>query len=175
MPTRRQFIGGVAGAAAWAAVPGKDEISLAAWSINRSFFVNHRWVQHRGMTFALEEAYHSLLMVGRHPTAVVSLAVPPHLVDVNVHPTKQEVRFVHDRDIPRMLGATVRAALLGNATAAAVPLVSLPSAFSGGNRDFARGLKRWVARREINHQARFVIETDRHCARPRQSPLPSVY
>src|SRR5438045_437531 len=36
MHTRRQFIGGVAGAAAWAAVPGKDEISLAAWSINRS-------------------------------------------------------------------------------------------------------------------------------------------
>ena len=43
MHTRREFIGGVAGAAAWAAVPGKDEISLAAWSINRSFFVNHRW------------------------------------------------------------------------------------------------------------------------------------
>lgn len=43
MHTRRQFIGGVAGAAAWAAVPGKDEISLAAWSINRSFFVSHRW------------------------------------------------------------------------------------------------------------------------------------
>jgi hypothetical protein len=43
MHTRRQFIGGVAGAAAWAAVPGKDEISLAAWSINRSFFVHHRW------------------------------------------------------------------------------------------------------------------------------------
>ena len=43
MHTRRQFLGGVAGAAAWAAVPGRDEISLAAWSINRSFFVNHRW------------------------------------------------------------------------------------------------------------------------------------
>ncbi|MHB8647139.1 MAG: DNA mismatch repair endonuclease MutL [Thermomicrobiales bacterium] len=103
------------------------------------FFVNSRWVQHRSMLFALEEAYHSLLMVGRHPTAVVSLVVPPHLVDVNVHPTKQEVRFVHDRDITRMLGATVRAALLGNATAAAVPLVNLPSVFSGGTRDFGRG------------------------------------
>ncbi|MCA1670352.1 MAG: DNA mismatch repair endonuclease MutL [Thermomicrobia bacterium] len=102
------------------------------------FFVNGRWVQHRGMTFALEEAYHSLLMVGRHPTAVVSLVVPPHLVDVNVHPTKQEVRFVHDRDISRLLGATVRAALLGNATEAAVPLVNLPAVFSGGSRDLER-------------------------------------
>src|SRR5579864_5928698 len=41
--TRRKFIGGLTGAAAWALVPGKDEISLAAWSINRSFFQNHRW------------------------------------------------------------------------------------------------------------------------------------
>lgn len=102
------------------------------------FYVNRRWVQHRGMLFALEEAYHSLLMVGRHPTAVVSLTVPPHLVDVNVHPTKQEVRFVNDRDVTRMIGAAARGALLGNATAAAVPLVSLPSVFSSGGRDYAR-------------------------------------
>jgi DNA mismatch repair protein MutL len=95
------------------------------------FFVNGRWVQHRSMLYALEEAYHSLLMVGRHPSAVVSVTVPPHMVDVNVHPTKQEVRFLHDRDVTRALGASVRAALLGNATSAAVPLVSLPSAYSG--------------------------------------------
>jgi DNA mismatch repair protein MutL len=91
------------------------------------FFVNGRWVQHRGMMYALEEAYHSLLMVGRHPSAVVAATVPPHMVDVNVHPTKQEVRFLHDRDVTRALGASVRAALLGNATQHAVPLVSLPS------------------------------------------------
>jgi DNA mismatch repair protein MutL len=95
------------------------------------FFVNGRWVQHRSMMYALEEAYHSLLMVGRHPSAVVAVTVPPHMVDVNVHPTKQEVRFLHDRDVTRALGASVRAALLGNATNAAVPLVNLPSAFSG--------------------------------------------
>ena len=93
-------------------------------------FVNGRWVQHRGMTYALEEAYHSLLMVGRHPSAVVRVDVPPHLVDVNVHPTKQEVRFVHERDVTRLVGASVRGAVLGQTQAAAVPLVSLPSAFS---------------------------------------------
>ena len=57
------------------------------------------------MMYALEEAYHSLLMVGRHPSAVVNVTVPPHMVDVNVHPTKQEVRFLHDRDVTRALGA----------------------------------------------------------------------
>ncbi len=70
------------------------------------FFVNGRWVQHRGMMYALEEAYHSLLMVGRHPSAVINVTVPPHMVDVNVHPTKQEVRFLHDRDVTRALGAS---------------------------------------------------------------------
>ncbi len=93
-------------------------------------FVNGRWVTHRGMIYALEEAYHSLLMVGRHPSAVVQVAVPPHLVDVNVHPTKQEVRFVHDRDVTRLVGASVRSAVLGHTQESAVPLVSLPSAFS---------------------------------------------
>lgn len=93
-------------------------------------FVNGRWVAHRGMTYALEEAYHSLLMVGRHPSAVVRVTVPPHLVDVNVHPTKQEVRFVHDRDVTRLVGASVRSAVLGHTQESAVPIVSLPSAFS---------------------------------------------
>ncbi len=94
------------------------------------FFVNGRWVQHRGMMYALEEAYHSLLMVGRHPLAVVSLGIAPHLVDVNVHPTKQEVRFVSERDVNRLVGVAVREALLGTASTAVVPLVSLPSAFT---------------------------------------------
>ena len=154
------------------------------------FFVNNRWVQHRGMTFALEEAYHSLLMVGRHPTAVVSLAVPPHLVDVNVHPTKQEVRFVHDRDIARMLGATVRGALLGNATTQAVPLVSLPSAFSGTGRDVSRHTPPFPASRshaptdasptwsQLTHEREMSVESDTaapaHAEQPMAVALPSA-
>jgi len=95
-------------------------------------FVNGRWVQHKGSLFALEEAYHSLLMVGRHPSAVVRFDVPPRLVDVNVHPTKQEVRFVYEREIARAVGAAARAAVLGTTHATAVPLVSLPNAFTAG-------------------------------------------
>jgi len=94
------------------------------------FFVNGRWVQHKGSLFALEEAYHSLLMVGRHPSAVVRFDVPPRLVDVNVHPTKQEVRFVYEREVSRAVGAAARAAVLGTTHATAVPLVSLPNAFT---------------------------------------------
>ncbi len=110
------------------------------------FFVNGRWIEHRGMAFALEEAYHSLLMVGRHPSAVLHITVPPHLVDVNVHPTKKEVRFVHEREVTRIIGASVRGAVLGNTQPAAVPLVSLPVDFGVRRSEFGeRGQRSWVS------------------------------
>ncbi len=55
-----------------------------------TFFVNGRWVKDIALTTALVQAYHSMLMVGRFPTAVIFLEIQPELVDVNVHPTKSE-------------------------------------------------------------------------------------
>jgi len=77
-----------------------------------SFFVNRRWVQSRMLTYALEEAYHGLLMTGRHPVAVINIAMPPQEVDVNVHPAKSEVKFRHEREIFGVLQKAVRATLL---------------------------------------------------------------
>jgi DNA mismatch repair protein MutL len=58
-----------------------------------TFFINGRWVQDTPLTSALLQAYHTLLMVGRYPLAVLFIEVPPDEVDVNVHPAKAEVRF----------------------------------------------------------------------------------
>jgi DNA mismatch repair protein MutL len=58
-----------------------------------TFFVNGRWVQDSSLNAALLQAYHTLLMVGRYPLAVLFLEEPPSEVDVNVHPAKTEVRF----------------------------------------------------------------------------------
>ena len=62
-----------------------------------TFFVNGRPVQDPTLTTALLQAYHNLLMVGRFPLAVLFLVIPSESIDVNVHPTKAEVRF-RDRD-----------------------------------------------------------------------------
>jgi DNA mismatch repair protein MutL len=62
-----------------------------------TFFVNGRWVHDAALTTALVQAYHTQLMVGRYPLAVLFLDLPPEMVDVNVHPAKAEVRF-RDRD-----------------------------------------------------------------------------
>jgi DNA mismatch repair protein MutL len=101
-----------------AAVPG---VSARGWigapTVTRShrqgivLFVNGRWIQSRPMTYALEEAYHSLLLVGRHPVAMVEVLVDPGLVDVNVHPTKAEVKFVDERAACRAVQRATHAAL----------------------------------------------------------------
>ncbi|HLL80061.1 MAG TPA: DNA mismatch repair endonuclease MutL, partial [Ktedonobacteraceae bacterium] len=57
-----------------------------------SFFVNRRWVMSRMLSSAVEEAYSSLLLTGRHPIAVVNITVDPTQIDVNVHPAKTEIR-----------------------------------------------------------------------------------
>lgn len=115
-----------------------------------TLFVNGRWVQNRAIGFALEEAYHSLLMIGRHPLAAVDVRLPPEQVDVNVHPTKSEVRFLDERAVGRALSRTARAALLqfgpaaipgfalgGHATLFAAP--ELQSRFAARNDSWRSG------------------------------------
>ncbi len=77
-----------------------------------SLFINNRWVQHRAVGVAIEEAYRGLLMEGRFPIAVVFLDVPPGEVDVNVHPNKREVRLSHEGDAFSSVQHAVRDALL---------------------------------------------------------------
>jgi DNA mismatch repair protein MutL len=71
-------------------------------------FVNGRWIRDRSLGHALQEAYRGLLMVGRHCVAFLFLELPPDLVDVNVHPTKAEVRFRDAQALYHLVLSTVR-------------------------------------------------------------------
>ncbi|MCA9028163.1 MAG: DNA mismatch repair endonuclease MutL [Planctomycetaceae bacterium] len=76
-------------------------------------FLNGRWIQDRSLQHALSEAFRGLLMVGRHPIAFLFLELSPDEVDVNVHPTKSEVRFRDAQQLYRLLLSTVRNRFLG--------------------------------------------------------------
>lgn len=78
----------------------------------QSFFVNRRLVRHRVLSRALDDAYRTLTPEGRHPIAAIFLSVPPHSVDVNVHPTKAEVKFAHEGEVYHAVLNAVRQALL---------------------------------------------------------------
>jgi DNA mismatch repair protein MutL len=92
-------------------------------SVNRSgkgylsFFVNKRWVNSRLLTFAVEEAYHGLLMQGRHPVAVIDLEISPEYIDANVHPSKIEVKFADEHIVFSAVQRAVRRTLLESAAA----------------------------------------------------------
>ncbi|RMF23193.1 MAG: DNA mismatch repair endonuclease MutL [Deltaproteobacteria bacterium] len=90
-------------------------ISLAGTSYGSarrmSMFVNGRWVHDRLLFRAVMEAYRTYLMRGRYPAAVVFLEVDPKILDVNVHPTKREVRFSDGAAVERFVIEAIREAL----------------------------------------------------------------
>jgi DNA mismatch repair protein MutL len=75
-------------------------------------FLNGRWIQDRSLQHALGEAYRGLLMTGRYPVAFLFLELAPDLVDVNVHPTKAEVRFRDTQPLYRLLLSAIRTRFL---------------------------------------------------------------
>jgi DNA mismatch repair protein MutL len=83
-----------------------------------SLIVNARWIQSRRLAYAVEEAYRGMLMVGRFPITVLHLRLPFEEVDVNVHPTKAEVRFRDESSVFGAVQRAVRAALLESAPVA---------------------------------------------------------
>jgi DNA mismatch repair protein MutL len=76
--------------------------------------VNRRPVQNRTLSYAVVEAYGSLVPIGRQPVAVVDLRVPPDEVDFNVHPSKLEVKLLRERAVYAAIQRALRAALAGS-------------------------------------------------------------
>jgi len=77
---------------------GKSELNRP----NRSFqifFVNGRCVMHKSFHVALSEAYKGQIMTGRFPVCILHLNIDPQLCDVNVHPSKAEIKFANDKPV----------------------------------------------------------------------------
>jgi DNA mismatch repair protein MutL len=77
-------------------------------------FLNGRFIRDRSLQHALSEAYRGLLMTGRYPISFLRLEMPPQLVDVNVHPTKMEVKFRDGGRIYNQLLSTIRTRFLNS-------------------------------------------------------------
>lgn len=91
---------------------GGPAISRAART-HQHFIVNGRFVRSQILRYPLEEAYRNLLTSGRHPVAVIYVDLDSSEVDVNVHPTKLEVRFSHEREVRAAVYRAVSQALKG--------------------------------------------------------------
>ena len=91
-------------------------------------FVNRRPVENRGLNFALTEGYHTALMKGRFPVCCLFLEIDPGEVDVNIHPSKREVKFRHEGNVRRLVAEAVRETLLRYHTPAAGARPVVPAA-----------------------------------------------
>jgi len=87
---------------------------------DQMFVVNGRFVSDRGLSFVLSSAYRGMLRPGSFPLALVQIELPPQLVDVNVHPRKEEVRFAQVRQVQDAVAAALQKAL--SSQAVVVPL-----------------------------------------------------
>ena len=112
-------------------------------------FLNGRWIRDRSLGHALQEGYRGLLMTGRYAVAFLFLELPPDQVDVNVHPTKAEVRFRDGQALYSLVLATVRDRLRAGESDAALQTGQLqPMGGPSGAKYlcFSRGPPRFLAR-----------------------------
>ncbi len=98
---------------------------------NQIFLVNGRCIRSKTLTAALEEGYRNQMMVGRFPSCVLHLHLPEHLVDVNVHPAKTEVRFLREKEIFECVCYGVQGALARASGRVELSLGKTPAAQPG--------------------------------------------
>ena len=100
----------------------REDIKISGYTANReahrgsraeiTTLVNGRWIRDSDLAYAVEQAYDKTLPPHRHPISVIDIEIPGHLVDINAHPTKQEVRFKNSNKVFGAVRQAVEQALL---------------------------------------------------------------
>src|SRR5829696_6386432 len=94
----------------YAALPSITEGSRSSQTVS----VNGRWVKAEGLTKGIDDAYRGTVPAGRYPPVALCVEVDPRQVDVNVHPTKQLVRFSDEKEVRLAISEAVRNAIEGS-------------------------------------------------------------
>ncbi|MBN3271850.1 MLH1 protein, partial [Polyodon spathula] len=95
----------------------KGYVSNANYSVKKCIFllfINHRLVESSALKKAIETVYAAYLPKNMHPFLYLSLEIAPHNIDVNVHPTKHEVHFLHEDSIVESVQKHIESKLLGS-------------------------------------------------------------
>ena len=150
---------------------------------NRSaqyFFVNGRPIRSRALSTALEQAYRNSAMIGKFPACVLYIALPNGLVDVNVHPTKAEVRFAKEKTVfdavyyGTLSALGVRPPQTMTAEPAAAKTVAeagVPTAKSEPKKDFFRSMDAKEFRESLSHWEKGGAPEKHPKAEPRSSAI----
>ncbi|TES50128.1 DNA mismatch repair endonuclease MutL [Halalkalibacterium halodurans] len=87
----------------------KPEVTRASRQY-MSLLVNGRYIRNVALSKAIQQGFHTLLPIGRYPIAIVNIELDPQLIDVNVHPSKLEVRVSKEEELCRLVTETIERA-----------------------------------------------------------------
>lgn len=105
--TEVTYADGAARVSGFVAKPGFTRSSRS----DQRVFVNSRPISNKQINFAIRDAYHTLVMKGRFPPILLFVEVATDMVDINVHPSKREVRFRDGRGVSQAVASAIRQAL----------------------------------------------------------------
>ncbi|MBT2570155.1 DNA mismatch repair endonuclease MutL [Planococcus sp. ISL-110] len=88
-----------------------------------SLFVNGRWVKHYAIANTVHKAYHTFLPLERQPIVVLNIKGDPYLTDVNVHPSKQQIRLSKEKELMALIHETIRQTI---STVVRAPIIDKP-------------------------------------------------
>uniref|UniRef100_A0A667XHY9 DNA mismatch repair protein MLH1 n=1 Tax=Myripristis murdjan TaxID=586833 RepID=A0A667XHY9_9TELE len=160
----------------------KGYVSNANYSVKKCIlilFINHRLVESSALKKAIETVYAAYLPKNTHPFLYLSLEIAPHNIDVNVHPTKHEVHFLHEDCIIESVQKHVESKLLGsNSSRTYFTQTLLPglSVSAGGEVKSSCGSTAESAERVYAHQ---MVRTDSRAQKldaflqPKERPPPN--
>lgn len=92
-------------------VVGNSRIEMP-YRKNEIFFVNNRSVENEILSNGVEQAFKGALKIGKFPFAILNLEISPQLIDMNIHPTKKEIKFQNEEDVFKIVYQAVKEALL---------------------------------------------------------------
>lgn len=89
---------------------GKEEIAKGSRN-HQSIFVNSRYIKNKTIIAAVENAFKSFSVINKFPFVVIFIDLPPELVDVNIHPTKAEIKFNDERAVFKVIFDSIHSVL----------------------------------------------------------------
>jgi DNA mismatch repair protein MutL len=140
-------------------------------------FINGRYIRDRVVHHALREGYRNLMMKGRHPVVVLFLDMQPEQVDVNVHPTKHEVRFREQAAVHDFIAGAIRDTLRPSSWVSGGPSLPGPAsvAWAGEREEFRRPASPSpTVSRETDFGSGAGVQEELTSYRPAESPPQSA-
>lgn len=144
---------------------GRPSLTRKNW-FSLLVFVNGRFISNRSINNAVYEGYHGFLMVGRYPVGVLFLQIDPKDVDVNVHPTKREVRFVNEKRVQELIVSAVKKTLQQTQLIPEIKTTT-PSDSPSLTKEGEGGRSKDFKRPDFNQQIQQALQS-------RQQPLPTL-